>query len=142
MSTDTVETTAIAADLVPVRVAASEPEALPGLDVNRDTGEPQLVRAVVATLDEYRKAGLITAAHAGKVAIAVDLAEVMDGKRRRGRTSTYANDARLLVEVLDGFVAEEGAGSDAMRAAMEIWSAKVEAFAAGVTAGQAITAAS
>lgn len=132
-------TTAIAA----VLVASSTPETLPGLDeaarssLIGDRGS-NLERAVLATLDEYRSAGLLTARDAGKVALAIDLVRVMDGKRTRGRTSTYSNDARLLNEILDGFVGEEAGGDERLREAMSQWAALLT----GLGAGAAIAAAS
>lgn len=143
MSTDDDRSAATSSALVPVLVASDVPESLPGLDIERESSDrSNLERAVVATLESYREAGLVTTGQAGKVALAVELCQVMTSKRVRGRTSTYANDARLLNEILDGFVAEEGAGSEALRAAMAEWSARVEAYAAGVVAGQAAAAAS
>lgn len=139
-------TPAIAADAAPVAgvvVASRVPESLPGLDPDVDLRTASyLERSVVETLDAYREAGLISPAQAGKVALALSLSRVMVDKERRGRTSTYANDARLLNEILDGFVAEEGAGNDALRAAMESWGAQVAAWSQGLATGQAIAAAS
>src|SRR5690349_3320065 len=109
MCPDDDRTPAIAADAAPlagVVVASNVPEFLPGLDPDVDlTKASYLEQSVVSTLDAYREAGLITAAMAGKVALALSLSRVMVDKERRGRTSTYANDARLLNEILDGFVA-------------------------------------
>jgi hypothetical protein len=143
MPTESTGSESVSADLVRVTPASSVPETLPGLDDSLDANRvSNLERAVIATLDSYRESGLITPAQAGKVALAQELCRVMTSKRERGRTSTYANDARLLNEILDGFVAEEGAGNEALRAAMEAWSARVDAYAAGVAAGQAMSAAS
>ena len=136
MPTDVDRSPAIVAGVV---VASETPDTLPGLD---DGWNPEtasyLEKAVVSTLDHYREAGLITPAMSGKVALALSLTRVMVGKERRGRTSTYANDARLLNEILDGFVAEEGAGNDALRQAMAQWSSYLQ----GLAAGQAIAEAS
>lgn len=147
MATDEHRTAATAAEVVPVgvpvRVASQVPETLPGLDPDSDLERASyLERSVVATLEAYRQAGLVSPAQAGKVALALSLSRVMVDKERRGRTSTYANDARLLNEILDGFVAEEGAGQEALRAVMEEWSRQVAAWSAGLAAGQAIAAAS
>lgn len=124
--------------MVPVVVASSVPDTLPGLDDDHEAGSSSvdLERAILSTLDEYRGAGLVTRRDAGKVALAVHVCRVMEDKRRRGRTSTYSNDARLLNEILDGFIAEEGAGDERLRAAMAEWSA----FVQGLTTGQAIAA--
>jgi hypothetical protein len=93
-----------------------------------------LERAVLSTLGEYAGAGLVKPRDAGKVALALDLCRVMAGKRRSNRTSTYSNDARLLAEILDSFVAEESAGDAAVTEAMREWSDQVAAFLASVPA--------
>jgi len=136
MSTDVDRSAA----MVPVVVASAVPESLPGLAPSHEAGASSvdLERAILSTLDEYREAGLVTRRDAGKVALAVHVCRVMEDKRRRGRTSTYSNDARLLNEILDGFVAEEGAGDERLRAAMAEWSLYVQ----GLATGQAIAAAS
>jgi hypothetical protein len=57
------------------------------------------------------------------------LAQIISAKRASGRTSTVGNDARVLVEILDGLAPapEAGGGGDAgLRAAMEAWSAEIE----------------
>lgn len=105
-------------------VAGSRPnvdEFLPGLG-SEETGAPSpLETAVKVTLTEYADAQLLKPRDAGKVALALDLTRVMAIKRRSGRTSTYANDARLLYEILDSFVAEETAGDAAVVEAMQQW---------------------
>lgn len=134
MSTD-VERPAPMASVV---VASAVPETLPGLSDDHSPGETNvdLERAVLDTLNEYREAGLLTRRDAGKVALAIHVCRVMEDKRRRGRTSTYANDARLVNEILDGFIAEESRGDERLRQAMTEWGA----FVAGVQAGQARSA--
>lgn len=143
MATDTDRSAATAAEVVPVAgvvVASAVPETLFGLDEKFDAARASnLERAVVATLDHHRRAGLVTEAMAGKVALATELAAIIADKRARGRTSTVSNDARLLSEILDGFVAEEGAGNEALRQAMERWTLVLAGAAAGQ---QAIAAAS
>lgn len=140
MSTETVETAPTSAALVGVVVASSVPETLPGLDPDHEPDKTavDLERAVLDTLDEYRSAGLLTRRDSGKVALAVHVCRVMADKQRRGRTSTYSNDARLLNEILDGFVAEEAGGDERLARAMAEWSAYVQ----GLSTGQAIAAAS
>lgn len=104
---------------------------IPGLGSDGDRIESgPLERAVLATLGEYAGAGLVKARDAGKVALALDLCRVMAGKRRSNRTSTYSNDARLLAEILDSFVAEESAGDAAVTEAMREWADQVAAFLA------------
>lgn len=108
--------------------------AIPGLGSDGDQLQGPLERAVLATLGEYAGAGLVKARDAGKVALALDLCRVMAGKRRSNRTSTYSNDARLLSEILDSFVAEESAGDAAVTEAMREWADQVATFLASVPA--------
>lgn len=136
------ETTASATTLPGLSVVPSDDGdlaagdvAIPGLGSDGDRLESgPLERAVLATLGEYAGAGLVKARDAGKVALALDLCRVMAGKRRANRTSTYSNDARLLAEILDSFVAEESAGDAAVTEAMREWADQVSAFLASAPA--------
>lgn len=103
---------------------------LPGFESEDHVPAGPLERAVVDTLREYHAAELLKPRDAGKVALALDLCRVMAIKRRSGRTSTYSNDARLLSEILDSFVAEESAGDAAITEAMQAWSAYLEGLRA------------
>lgn len=99
---------------------------IPGLGSDGLIEEGPLERAVIQTLNEYAQAELLKPRDAGKVALALDLCRVMAGKRRSNRTSTYSNDARLLSEILDSFVAEESAGDAALTEAMQRWAGMLE----------------
>lgn len=121
-------------DLAAVDAVESRPNVddfLPGLG-SEETGEPSpLEAAVKVTLSEYADAQLLKPRDAGKVALALDLTRVMAIKRRSGRTSTYSNDARLLYEILDSFVAEETAGDAAVVEAMQQWTALLTGMGLG-----------
>jgi hypothetical protein len=104
---------------------------LPGLGSEEHGQASPLELAVEATLREYAAAQLLKPRDAGKVALALDLTRVMAIKRRTGRTSTYSNDARLLYELLDSFVAEETAGDAAVTEAMQQWSALLAGMSLG-----------
>lgn len=79
-----------------------------------------------ATLEQLFLDGHITKLHAGKVALAVELAQVISSKRASGRASTIGNDARVLMEILDSFIEDGDPDADAgLRAALEAWSEEV-----------------
>lgn len=102
-------------------------EQIPGLDVpsSSSSGNPLLV-AVEQTIAELRELGLVKPTDAGRVALAMQLAKVLEIKERTGRVSTYSNDARVLMELLEGFAAEATEGDQALVIAMKAWSEFVE----------------
>lgn len=102
--------------------ATTEQPAIPGLDVDREEGMSTVEAAVRDSIRALHAAGRIRPEDAGKVAVAVELAQVMVRKRASGRASTVANDARLLTEILDSFVAEDQEADARLIAAMEEWS--------------------
>ena len=85
-----------------------------------------LLEAVEETIAELRELGLVKPTDAGRIALARQLAKVLAIKERSGRVSTYSNDARVLMELLEGFAAEASEGDAALRKAMEDWSTFVE----------------
>lgn len=97
------------------------PEALPGLEVPTPPAS-ELVANVSATLGILEDRGLVTAVHAGKRALALELAQVIAHKRATGRASTIGNDARVLMEILDSFVPEASDTDAELAAAMAEWS--------------------
>jgi hypothetical protein len=105
---------------------------IPGFDESRATVAARnspLVKAVRSTIDELAKEGHISPVDVGKVALAMELADVIALKRSTGRMSTLGNDARVLMEILDSFVAEvDQDGDELLRGAMEEWSARVDAL--------------
>jgi hypothetical protein len=98
---------------------------LPGLDDDTPVGPDLLLSEVRATLRTYREAGLITARDAGRVALALELAQIITSKRRGGKLSTVHNDARLLDEILASFAGEGQHVDEKLREAMEAWSAHI-----------------
>lgn len=95
---------------------------LPGLDTDAPIGPDLLLGEVRATLRTYREAGLITARDSGRVALALELAQIITSKRRGGKLSTVHNDARLLDEILSSFAGEGQHVDEKLREAMEQWS--------------------
>lgn len=108
----------------------TEPQpTLPGLDDDAPTstsGRDHLRGQVLATLREYRTAGLVTNRDAARVALCLELAEIIGIKKRGGRLSTVSNDARLLDEILTSFVGEGQEVDEKLAEAMAAWSAEVE----------------
>lgn len=102
---------------------------LPGLDDDDPTplGRDFLVEQVRATLRHLRDAGLVTARDAARVALCLELAQIIGIKRRGGRLSTVSNDARLLDEILCSFVGEGQEVDEKLAEAMAAWSAEVAA---------------
>lgn len=110
-------------------------DALPGLEVpGPRTRTGALESAVMATLEVMRDQGLVKPTDAARVALAVELCRVLELKRASGKVSTYANDARVLMELLAGFAEDATEADAALVAAMAEWSAFVAG--AGVQAEQ------
>lgn len=99
---------------------------LPGLDDDTPMPTDHLTKQVRATLREYRTAGLVTSRDAARVALCLELAQIIGIKRRGGRLSTVSNDARLLDEILCSFVGEGQEVDEKLAEAMAAWSAEVE----------------
>lgn len=95
---------------------------LPGLEPPAPTASTLEV-AVRRTLAALDADDVLHEVDAARIALAVELAQIISDKRRTGRTSTVGNDARVMVEILDGLApAPEAGGGDAgLRAAMEAW---------------------
>lgn len=115
-----------------------EPAALPGLDapgVGRQIGA--LETAVRSTLRALHDEGALTPADAGRVALAIELAQIIADKRSSKRTSTVGNDARVLMDILDELAPAQSTEADKqLRAAMDSWSAQIAAHEAA-TRGRA-----
>lgn len=103
--------------------------ALPGLELPDLGGSSALAKAVDATLAE-----LVADEHldpkrdAARIALARELAAVIAHKRTSGRASTVGQDAKVLLDLLDGMVPTEAATSAdaALAKAMRDWSAHLE----------------
>ncbi len=104
---------------------------LPGLDVVDDLAERRrgakvspLEAAIRRTLKALHTDGHIGEVDAGKLQLAIELAQIIELKKATRRTSTVGNDARVLMEILDSFVEEAGDVDDDLKAAMAEWSAE------------------
>lgn len=88
----------------------------------------RLVKQVHATIKQLHEDGRIGVADSGRVALAEELAEVIAMKRRSGRASTIGQDAKVLMDILDGFREDAKGEGDVLRDAMAEWSRVVEAM--------------
>lgn len=103
----------------------NDDEALPIPGLSPDSGRgpiAALEKAVVRTLEALQADGLIEERHAARVALAIELAQIVTLKRQTGRVSTVANDARVLMELLDKLLPADSGIDDALRAVMKEWS--------------------
>lgn len=118
----------IAPPLQPV-VVAGDPEPLFGLEPDEpDRKRPPLESAVRQTLRSLDSEGALTAADAGRVALAIELAQIIADKRATRRTSTVGHDARVLMDILDELAPAAASESDKqLRRAMDEWSAMLAA---------------
>jgi hypothetical protein len=94
---------------------------LPGLDQPSGRGVPELEVAVRRTLAALDHDGLVREVDAGKLQLALELAQVIDVKKRTGRASTIGNDARVLMEILNDFKEEASEVDTNLAAAMDEW---------------------
>lgn len=111
--------------------------AIPGLELPelshlRLTGtDAELTRAVDLTLAHLiADHSLDLSRDAARIALARELGAVIALKRSSGKVSTVGNDARVLLELLDGMVPTEAASSAdaALAQAMREWSAQVKSM--------------
>jgi hypothetical protein len=111
-------------------------DTLPGLS-DPATGRPrsELLEAIETTLGELGNRGHVDLKlDAARVQLSRELAQVIGDKRRSGRTSTVGNDARVLMELLTGFIDEAAAaeGDALLRDAMEAWEAEIQSQAPAI----------
>lgn len=96
---------------------------IPGLEPTPTTrAVTPLEDAVRRTLRALREEDLIEERHAARLQLAIEMAQIVSEKRRNGKTSTVAHDARVLMELLDKLLPEETAVDEALRNAMQQWS--------------------
>ena len=101
---------------------------IPGLDMPKDPDarRSDLEAAVRATIRELHAQGNVKPKDAARVALCLELAQVITDKRSSKRTSTIGNDARVLKELLDDMVPAAAAEGDAaLRDAMERWELQI-----------------
>lgn len=101
---------------------------LPGLEQpDTSRGRPDLLEvAIRRTLRALDGEGFVQEVDAGKLQLAIELAQVISIKKRSGRASTIGNDARVLMEILNDFKAEVSEVDASLAKAMEEWAEVVE----------------
>lgn len=98
----------------------------------RSSGElAAAVRRSVVALD---RAGLVQEHDAARLQLALELADIIEIKKRSGRMSTVGNDARVLVELLDKLLPEQTEVDEELRNAVAAWSAAATSPAAAPSA--------
>lgn len=107
----------------------SDPETIPGLELPQLTAAPShLAVSVDQTLAQLVQDGSLDPVRdSARIALARELAAVIAHKRTSGRASTVGQDAKVLLDLLDGMVPTEAATSAdaALAEAMRLWSAAV-----------------
>ena len=107
---------------------------LPGLDEPQRKPAPleDSVRRTIRALDQD---GLIEERDAVRLQLAIELAQIITTKRATGRLSTVANDARVLLELLDKVLPDDLGVDSALRDAMASWSEEVARLERGGNPG-------
>lgn len=96
--------------------------------------EGRLVAAVRSTFDTLDDLGLVKPEHAAVGVLALTMAEAIESKVATGRMSTLGNDARVLMDLINGLIpapAEDGGVDDELREAMDAWTAAVKGMTPG-----------
>jgi hypothetical protein len=105
-------------------VPPSEAVPLPGLESLSDqqlraaSKVEVAVRRSIAALEE---ADLVAEVDSARLALAIELADIIAIKKRTNRLSTVGNDARVLVDLLDRLLPEASEVDQQLRVAMERW---------------------
>lgn len=94
---------------------------LPGLDEPTSRGVPDLEVAVRRTLVALDQEGLVHEVDAGKLQLALELAQVIAIKKQTGRASTIGMDARVLMEILNDFKEEASEVDSTLADTMRQW---------------------
>lgn len=97
---------------------------LPGLGPldDREAREASNVAmAVRRSIAALERMGLVGEVDAARLALALELADIIAIKRRTGRMSTVGNDARVLVDLLDKLLPEQTTVDEDLRRAVAAW---------------------
>lgn len=105
-------------------VPATEAEPLPGLEQMTETetrAASKVAKAVRRSIAALEEAELVGEVDSARLALALELADIIAIKKATNRLSTVGNDARVLVDLLDRLLPEETGVDQALRLAMEQW---------------------
>lgn len=106
------------------------PEPLPGLGEPTTAVMPSALRdAIGRTLRALDAAGHVDEKDAARLQLALTMADIIESKQRSGRLSTVGNDARVLMDLLDGIVGEADGIDDQLQDALDRWKREVESGA-------------
>lgn len=104
------------------------PEPLPGLESLTDQQQLQaskVEQAVRRSIAALKESDLVTEVDSARLALAIELADIIAIKKRTNRLSTVGNDARVLVDLLDRLLPEASEVDLALKLAMEQWESVV-----------------
>lgn len=104
------------------------PEPLPGLEQLTDRQQAEasnVAKAVRRSIAALEDADLVTEVDSARLALAVELADIIAIKKRTNRLSTVGNDARVLVDLLDRLLPQQSEVDEQLRVAMEKWEAAI-----------------
>ena len=110
---------------------------LPGLEEPQRKPAP-LEDAVRRTLRALEQEGLIEERHSARLQLAIELSQIITHKRQTGKTSTVANDAKVLVDLLDKILPDDQGIDSALREAMAKWAEEVAALERGGDPGSEV----
>lgn len=99
-------------------------QALPGLEQLTDEQTrkaSELAVAVRRSIAALERMGLIGEVDAARLALALEMADIIQLKKATGRMSTIGNDARVLVDLLDKLLPQATEIDEQLRAAMASW---------------------
>lgn len=108
----------------PSPVPASEVLPLPGLeelDDRQAQTASEVAKAVRRSIVALERMGLVGEVDSARLALALELADIIAIKKRTGKMSTVGNDARVLVELLDKLLPEATDTDEQLRQAIAAW---------------------
>lgn len=104
---------------------ADEPApALPGLedlDERQSATASEVAKAVRRSIAALERMGLVGEVDAARLALALELADIIAIKKRTGKMSTVGNDARVLVDLLDKLLPDATEVDEELRRAVAAW---------------------
>lgn len=97
---------------------------LPGLEQLSSSQADQasaVAAAVRRSIVALERMGLVGEVDAARLALALELADIIAIKKRTGRMSTVGNDARVLVDLLDKLLPQATEVDEDLRRAVAAW---------------------